>query len=116
MSDRESQTRASQPPTEPVFAEPWQARAFALAIKLSESGHFSQQEWTVALARALRQASAGDRIDDGSHYYDHWLSALETLVVEKGLANDVALSARKEAWRDAYERTPHGKPVTLDPL
>jgi nitrile hydratase accessory protein len=105
---------SGQPTAEPVFAEVWQARAFALAIKLSESGHFSQQEWTRALALALRQASTGDRVDDGSHYYEHWLTALETLAVEKGLADTVTLGARKAAWRDAYHRTPHGKPVTLE--
>jgi nitrile hydratase accessory protein len=99
-----------------VFAEPWQARAFALAIKLSDNGHFSQHEWTRALAQALRLASDGDRIDDGSHYYEHWLDALEALAVEKGLADAEGLKARKEAWRNAYHRTPHGKPVTLDPL
>jgi hypothetical protein len=30
---------------EPVFAEPWQAQAFALAVKLSEQGHFTWKEW-----------------------------------------------------------------------
>jgi nitrile hydratase accessory protein len=97
-----------------VFAEPWQARAFALAIKLSERGHFSRQVWTIALARALREASAAGRVDDGSEYYEHWLEALETLAVGKGLTDPEALNARKEAWRDAYHRTPHGKPVTLE--
>jgi hypothetical protein len=28
----------------PVFAEPWEAQAFALAVKLSEQGHFSWKE------------------------------------------------------------------------
>ena len=34
----------------PVFAEPWQAQAFALAVKLSEQGHFTWKEWAAALA------------------------------------------------------------------
>ena len=95
-----------------MFAEPWQARAFALALKLKERGHFTQKEWTLALAQALRNTCLGS--DDGSHYYEHWLTALETLAVEKGLTDDVTLSARKEAWREAYHRTAHGKPVTLE--
>jgi nitrile hydratase accessory protein len=99
---------------DPVFAEPWQARAFALTRKLAERGHFSQKEWTTALARALREAYACGATDDGSHYYEHWLTALETLAVDKGLTDKVTLSARKEAWREAHDRTPHGKPVTLD--
>ena len=34
----------------PVFTEPWQAQAFALAVKLSEQGHFTWKEWATALA------------------------------------------------------------------
>ena len=97
----------------PVFAEPWQAQAFALAVKLSEQGHFSWKEWAAALAAELKAAADRGNPDDGSHYYDHWLSALEHLVTSKGLADPVALLARKEAWADAYRHTPHGKPVEL---
>jgi nitrile hydratase accessory protein len=97
----------------PVFAEPWQARAFALALKLSERGHFTPTEWTTALARELHTVATRGEVDDGSRYYNHWLTALETLVVEKGLTNSAALTDRKKAWRDAYHRTPHGKPVEL---
>jgi len=106
-------TRSSS--DDPVFAEPWQARAFALTLRLTERGHFNQQEWTAALSRTLREAlPACEGIDDGSQYYEHWLAALETLAMQKGLTDAVALSARKEAWREAYHRTPHGKPVTLE--
>ena len=100
-------------PTDPVFAEPWQARAFALALKLSEQGHFTWDEWTAALARELKAVAARGDPDDGSRYYHHWLAALETLVIKKGLANPTAMSERKEAWSNAYRRTPHGKPVEL---
>ena len=101
------------PEADPVFAEPWQARAFALAIKLSEHGHFTQTEWTTALAHELKSVAAHDKPDDGSHYYEHWLAALETLAIKKGLTNTTALLERKEAWREAYHHTPHGKPVEL---
>ena len=103
---------ASQPP-DPVFAEAWQARAFALVMKLSERGHFTQKEWTMALARALQNAGNRGEPDDGAHYYEHWLAALEALAVEKGLTSRASLSAKKEAWRSAYLHTPHGKPVEL---
>jgi nitrile hydratase accessory protein len=99
---------------EPVFAEPWQAQAFALAVKLSEQGHFTWVEWADALAQELRAAAARGEPDlDGSHYYHHWLAALERLVTERGLADKHALSARKAAWEDAYLHTPHGSPVEL---
>ena len=96
-----------------MFAEPWQARAFALVLKLTERGHFTQKEWTMALARELRSVTDHGGADDGSHYYEHLLAALEALAVEKGLTSRTSLSARKAAWRDAYLRTPHGKPVRL---
>ena len=97
----------------PVFAEPWQAQAFALAVKLSEQGYFTWKEWAAALAAELKAAAARGELDDGSHYYHHWLAALERLVTEKGLADPQALLARKAAWAEAYRATPHGKPVEL---
>ena len=97
----------------PVFAEPWQAQAFALAVKLSEHGHFTWKEWAAALAEELKAAADRGEPDDGSHYYEHWLATLERLVTVKGLSDPKALLARKEAWAEAYRHTPHGKPVEL---
>ncbi len=97
----------------PVFAEPWQAQAFALAVKLSGQGHFTWKEWAAALADELKAAANRGEPDDGSHYYDHWLAALERLVTSKGLSDSATLLARKEAWAEAYRHTPHGKPVEL---
>ena len=97
----------------PVFAEPWQAQAFALAVKLSEQGHFTWKEWAAALANELQAAGRRGEPDDGSRYYEHWLAALETLVTAKGLADPTALRTRKEAWAAAYRNTPHGQPVEL---
>ena len=97
----------------PVFAEPWQASAFALAVSLSRQGHFSWQAWAVTLAEELKASSARGEPDDGSRYYHCWLAALERLVVAKRLSDKPALLACKDAWADAYRRTPHGKPVEL---
>jgi nitrile hydratase accessory protein len=96
-----------------VFAEPWQAQAFALAVKLSEQGHFTWKEWAAALADELKAAADRGEPDDGSHYYDHWLATLERLVTARGLTDRAALAERKEAWADAYRHTPHGKPIEL---
>ncbi len=97
----------------PVFAEPWQAQAFALAVKLSEQGHFTWKEWAAALAEELKAAADRGEPDDGSRYYQHWLRALERLATAKGLTDNEAMLARKHAWADAYRHTPHGKPVEL---
>lgn len=97
----------------PVFAGPWQAQAFALAVKLSEQGHFTWKEWAAALADELKAAAERGEPDDGSHYYEHWVATLERLVIAKSLTTPRALNERKEAWADAYRHTPHGKPVEL---
>jgi nitrile hydratase accessory protein len=100
---------------EPIFAEPWQAQAFALAVKLSEQGYFTWKEWAAALANELNAATSRREPDDGSHYYDHWLAALEDLATIKGLVDSTSLATRKAAWADAYRSTPHGVPVKLAP-
>jgi len=97
----------------PVFREPWEAQAFALAVKLSEQGYFTWNEWAAALADELKAAADRGEQDDGTRYYEHWLATLERVVTAKGLTDPAALLARKEAWADAYQHTPHGKPVEL---
>jgi nitrile hydratase accessory protein len=97
----------------PVFAEPWQAQVFALAVRLSAQGHFTWKEWAATLAEELKAAADRGEPDDGSHYYHHWLAALERLVTAKRLSDPKAMLERKEAWAEAYRRTPHGKPIEL---
>lgn len=93
----------------PIFAEPWQAQAFALALDLHARGAFTWVEWAQALSHEL----AGDPSDDGGRYYDHWVAALESLATARGLAAPAELDARKAAWDHAYRSTPHGRPVAL---
>ena len=98
----------------PVFSEPWEAQAFALAVRLSEQGYFTWKEWAAALTEELKTAAAGGEPDDGSRYYQHWLAALERLAAAKNLCDPASMASRKEAWADAYRHTPHGKPVLLN--
>lgn len=92
-----------------MFAEPWQAQAFALAVQLHAEGRFTWPEWAEALSVEL----ARDPADDGSRYYEHWVTTLERLARERGLTDTAELQDRKHAWADAYRHTPHGKPVEL---
>jgi len=85
-----------------------------MAMALVRAGRFTPTEWAVSLSAAIKRAHAAGDPDDGSTYYDHVLNALEQLVLEKSLATQDALAARKDAWRAAYARTPHGQPVLLD--
>ena len=95
----------------PVFNEPWEAHAFALAVQLSEAGCFSWPEWSRLLGQEIKSDQVPD--DSGSNYYHHWLSALEQLCIGKGLVSDTDLRRRKEEWRQSYLHTPHGQPVEL---
>lgn len=97
----------------PTFSAPWQAQAFALQTALRERGLIGADEWAQALGAAIRRAQAAGDPDDGSTYWRHWLDALETLLVAKGLANAETLHALEHAWEAAAERTPHGEPIAL---
>lgn len=96
-----------------AFSEPWQARAFAIAVLASKQGCFTWSEWTHTLSRELQRASEADPQNSGATYFDCWLAALQSLLVRKGAVGQVELRERKHAWEDAYRRTPHGRPVTL---
>ena len=97
----------------PVFREPWQAQAFAMAVRLHEAGHFTWTEWAAALAEQIQAAQAAGDPDLGDTYYQHWLSALERLVAAKGLVSSDELSRRKDEWAEAARATPHGSPIEL---
>jgi len=96
-----------------VFSEPWQAQAFALTLRLHERGVFAWTEWAQYLSQAIREAQQQGDPDLGDTYYTHWVSALERLMVDKGIAPPMALAGLRQAWRNAAELTPHGEAVTL---
>ncbi len=97
------------------FREPWEVQALALANGLIEGGNVTSAEWAETLGQEIRKAQGAGDVDDGSTYYLHVLAALERLASEKNLASSPELFGRKQAWIEAYERTPHGQPVTLKP-
>jgi nitrile hydratase accessory protein len=99
----------------PVFREPWQAQAFAMTVKLHESGAFTWPEWAGYLARELQRAQAAGDPDLGDTYYSHWLAALERIVADKGLVGTAELARRKAQWAEAARDTPHGQPIELPP-
>ena len=99
------------PTDAPVFAEPWQAEAFAMTLALHERGLFSWNEWAEALSAEVKKPGAAP---DGSDYYDHWLRALEKLLAAKGAAAAPEVDALAAAWERAAHATPHGKPILLE--
>lgn len=98
----------------PVFKEPWEMQAFAMAVGLMLKGHFSRSEWAATLTDAIREAQAAGDPDLGDTYYYHWMDALEHKCMELGLTTQDELGQRKADWRQAYLNTPHGTPIVLE--
>jgi nitrile hydratase accessory protein len=99
----------------PVFREPWEARAFAMALALHARGLFTWTEWADALAQQIKLAQAEGDADTGETYYRHWLATLEKLVAAKNIAPTGELHRYRDAWDHAADRTPHGQPIELMP-
>lgn len=99
----------------PVFREPWQAQAFAMALHLHDRGCFKWPEWAAVLGDEIKKAQAAGDPDTGATYYHHWLNTLERIVAAKGLADPQKLARTRDAWEHACERTPHGSPIELRP-
>ena len=97
----------------PVFREPWQAQAFAMALALHERDLFTWPEWGAALAAQIEASHAAGDPDLGDTYYRHWLAALETLVAAKQVGSATELARLRNAWDHAADRTPHGQPIVL---
>ncbi|WP_149746327.1 nitrile hydratase accessory protein [Rhizobium sp. RU35A] len=100
---------------DPVFAEPWQAQAFALTVHLHERGLFTWTEWAQHLAHEVHRDG---RAADASDYFDAWVAALTHLLRDKGVADEGMVLALQQSWQRAAEATPHGEPIVLenDPL
>lgn len=95
----------------PVFAEPWHAQAFAMAVELNAAGIFTWSEWAEALGAEIAAASPAAAGDDA--YYAAWLTALERLLDRKGIVPESERADREAAWDRAARATPHGAPIEL---
>jgi nitrile hydratase accessory protein len=99
----------------PVFREPWEAQAFAMTLALYDRGLFTWPEWAATLADEIKRAQAAGDPDTGETYYQHWLNALERMVAEKNVTDAATLKRYHDAWDRACDRTPHGRPIVLQP-
>lgn len=68
---------------EPVFAAPWQARTFAMALQCHQQGLFSWVEWADELSAHIAEFEQNAAINDSDDYYTLWQGALEALVARK---------------------------------
>jgi len=103
--------RNGLPAERPVFAAPWEAQAFAMAVELNQRGLFQWQEFADLLSEELLAAGAAQ---DGEDYYRHWIRALERLTAAKGFITEPERADRQAAWDAAAKATPHGEPIALE--
>ena len=104
-----------------AFREPWELRAFALAVAAYHAGQYEWSEFQLSLIASIRRWE-----DDGAHageepwsYYEHWLTALETVLAGNGLLSEANLDDRTKAVlatpRNANHHEAHREPVAIDP-
>jgi nitrile hydratase accessory protein len=82
------------------FNAPWEARAFAIALRLTESGACTWEEFRRHLIAEIGKADkalAHGWIEPGEGYYTHFLRALENLLRERGIVDAPALEAKMRA-------------------
>jgi nitrile hydratase accessory protein len=81
-----------------AFSNEWERRAFGLALALSKEGHYEWEDFRQALIAHIAAWEATHELDDPSwHYYQRWLSALETVLGRSGLLQPESLDARADA-------------------
>lgn len=94
-----------------TFEEPWQAQAMAVAANLVDAGHLLAGEGSAELGAEIAAAKAHGQPDTSANYFACALRALERLAQQKGMATAASLASEKQAWIEAYEATPHRRPV-----
>jgi len=102
------------------FSQPWELRAFAVAVAAHENGLYDWSEFQLALIGAIRQRqdSPDSRVEPW-RYYDRWLEALESVLSGSGVLDGGELDSRKHAIlttpRDTDHHHARRDPVAVDP-
>jgi nitrile hydratase accessory protein len=87
---------------EVVFEAPWQGRVFGMAAALAAAGVY---EWDEFREHLIAELADWERDPQGEFaYYQHFLRALEGLLLKKGLTSQDALGERHAA----LAARPHG--------
>jgi nitrile hydratase accessory protein len=76
-----------------VFAEPWESRAFGMAVTLYEAGAFPWSTFQAALIARIARWEADPGAQPWS-YYQHWLGALEDVLAENGAVSTDEITDR----------------------
>jgi nitrile hydratase accessory protein len=95
---------------EPVFAEPWEGRAFGLTMALVHGGTLDYETFRTALIERIAAWEADPPPGEGFRYYRCWLAALEQVLGRAGLVSeeDVLRRSVEFAARPAGHDHDHG--------
>jgi nitrile hydratase accessory protein len=80
-----------------VFSEPWESRAFGLAVSLYEAGTFTWPQFQAALIARIRAWETAPARDEPWNYYQLWLDALEDVLAGLGAVSAGEVAARTQA-------------------
>ncbi|MFM8331053.1 MAG: nitrile hydratase accessory protein [Candidatus Methylumidiphilus sp.] len=96
------------------FRNIWEAEVFAIGNLLIKQGFMTQREWVEVFSEEIKAAQERGDPDRGDTYYDHWASALERVLIERGLTDRETLTEQQRLWELARKNTPHGVALSLD--
>ena len=99
---------------EPVFNEPWEASAFAIAVSLNQAGAFEWTEWVDVLSKEIKKAEASESGSGEGKYYLTWFAALEKLLVSKKMLEASAIDTKQKYLRD--NPVPHDHNARREPI
>lgn len=114
-SDLPSLPELPEGSSEPVFNEPWEASAFAMAIYLNQAALFSWAEWVEVFSKEIKNAEAANPNTAGQ-YYHTWFAALEKLVVDRHMLDKQAIDLKQKYLRDnppPHDHHAHRAPVAI---
>lgn len=93
-----------------VFKEPWEAKAFAIVVSLSQAGFFTWSEWVDCFSEHVARATEAEASGAApKSYYEQWVDAAEALLVAKGLTSAEQLFARRLGAIQSGAATVHGR-------
>ena len=80
------------------FAAPWEAKAFAMMVEMAQAGHFAWSDWVDCFSKEVAAATAIEAAGGiAPSYYEQWLNAAETLLIDKGITSRAQLAAKRFA-------------------
>lgn len=80
-----------------VFSEPWESRAFGMAVSLSKAGAFAWPVFQAALIARIGAWQTTSARDEPYDYYQLWLAALEDVLVSVGAVSTDEITGRVQA-------------------